>query len=118
MTAEEGEYRWPVSESTWISAYERRLQRLEDNVTSLARTVIGMEKDMKEVNSSIVHRDWRYILRRAWSVRFIAIAAILSGLETVLPMFSGWVDPGTFSMLSSVFASAALVARIVAQKGL
>lgn len=64
MTAEEGEYRWPVSESVWVSAYERRLQRLEDNVTSLARTVIGMEKDMKEVNSSIVQlRDDTHEIR-------------------------------------------------------
>lgn len=73
---------------------------------------------MTDITDMRLDRDWRYILRRAWSVRFIAIAAILSGCETVLPMFSNWVDPGTFSMLSSVFASAALVARIVAQKGL
>ena len=29
--------------------------------------------------------DWRHVLRNAWSVRLIVLAALLSGLEVVLP---------------------------------
>ena len=63
-------------------------------------------------------RDWRYILRRAWSVRLMVLAAVLSGVEIVLPLFSDWFDRGQFAILSFIAVAAALVARIVAQKGL
>lgn len=64
--------------------------------------------------------NWRQVLRRAWSVRFIALAALLTGTEAValvlgvdwLPVPDVWRAGGLF-MLSV----AALVARITAQKG-
>lgn len=62
--------------------------------------------------------DWRDILRRAWSVRLMVLAAVLSGVEIVLPLFSDWFERGTFAILSFVAVAGALVARIVAQRGL
>lgn len=62
--------------------------------------------------------DWQEILRRAWSVRFMVLAALLSGVEIVLPLFVDSFSRGTFAVLSFVAVGAALVARIVAQRGL
>lgn len=60
--------------------------------------------------------DWRWVLRRSWSVRFIALAAALSGFETLLPLLSDRISHGPFAILSFVATSAAFVARIVAQQ--
>lgn len=64
--------------------------------------------------------DWRDILKRAWSVRLIALAAVLSGLEVALPFIPALerVPMGVFAALSALVTAAALVARIVAQRGL
>ena len=60
--------------------------------------------------------DWHIVLRKAWSVRLIALAAVLSGVEVLLPVYETSIPTGVFAMLSGVITSAALVARIVAQK--
>lgn len=60
--------------------------------------------------------DWREILRKAWSVRLMLIAGILTGLEVVLPMFAHAIPHGLFAVLSFVTVSAALVARLLAQQ--
>lgn len=62
--------------------------------------------------------NWRLILRKAWSVRLAALAGVLSGAEVVLPLFAHAIPQGLFAALSFVAVSAALVARIVAQRDL
>lgn len=62
--------------------------------------------------------DWKVILRRAWSVRLMLLAALLSGAEFALPYFGDKVPPGVFAALGFVVTGAALVARFIAQKGL
>ena len=62
--------------------------------------------------------QWRDILRRAWSVRLIVLAAVLSGAEVVVPLFGDLIPRLPFAVLNFVVVSAALVARIVAQRGL
>lgn len=64
-------------------------------------------------------RDWKQILRRAWSVRLIVLAGLLSGLEIVLPFFVDipaprWVMPSAMFLATM----SALIARLVAQKNL
>lgn len=61
--------------------------------------------------------NWRSVLSRAWSVRLIVLAAILSGGEVAAPYLEGVVDlpRGLFAALSGVISAAALVARIFAQ---
>lgn len=64
--------------------------------------------------------NWRAVITRAWSVRLMIAAAILSGLEVFLPLAQGWlpVSPGVFAALSFVTVVAAFVARFTAQRGI
>ena len=62
--------------------------------------------------------DWKEILRKAWSVRFIVLAGVLSGIEVILPFFADAIPRGVFAILSFAAVSAAFVSRIVAQKDL
>jgi hypothetical protein len=59
--------------------------------------------------------DWKEVLKKAWSVRLIALAAILSGIEVVLPMFAADIPQGIFAALSGFVTAGALLARVVAQ---
>lgn len=61
-------------------------------------------------------KDWRKTLVRAWSIRLMLLAALLSGIEAALPYFepSGrW--RGAFAALSGLVTIAALIARLTAQ---
>ena len=62
--------------------------------------------------------DWRRVLRKAWSVRLILLAGLLSGIEAVLPFFIDNVPTRAFRLATFVITVAALVARLVAQEGL
>lgn len=66
--------------------------------------------------------NWREILRRAWSVRFLILAGLLSGLEVALQLAQPLIDPlvprGMFSALAGLSTAAALVARVLAQSNL
>lgn len=61
--------------------------------------------------------DWWRVLRYAWSIRLIALAAVLSGLEVALPLVDGLlpIPAGVFAALSFVTVAAAFVARLIAQ---
>lgn len=63
--------------------------------------------------------NWREVLKRAWSVRWIVLAGIFSGLEVFLPLIDGYIDMprGVFAALSAVATCAAFISRILAQKG-
>lgn len=59
--------------------------------------------------------DWRRIIKKAWSFRLVALAAVLSGGEVVLPLAESAIPHGVFAAASFVVTAAALVARITAQ---
>ena len=65
--------------------------------------------------------NWRDILTKAWSMRFIILAALLSGFEVALPILREAIEPldliptGVFAGLSFVATAAAGIARLVAQ---
>lgn len=74
--------------------------------------------------SSVLHRpfkkvrlypNWKEIIRKAWSIRFIVMAGILSGCEVILPLFGDDIPKNIFASLSLFFVTAAFVARIIAQ---
>ena len=65
-----------------------------------------------------LYDNWKEIVRRSWSLRFIILAGILSGIEVVLPLIGDQFAPGTFAALSFISVAAAFVARLVAQKGI
>ena len=59
--------------------------------------------------------DWRHVLKHAWSIRFIVLAALLSGVEVVLPMFDDTMPRGVFAVLTLLVTVAAAVARLIPQ---
>lgn len=64
--------------------------------------------------------EWRWLIKRAWSVRLMVVAALLSGLEVCLSVMSAYqvdtpIPAGLFAILSGLVTVAALVARFVAQ---
>lgn len=65
-----------------------------------------------------LYNNWREIVRRSWSLRFIILAGLLSGCEIALPLFADQIPRNLFAVLSFVAVSAAFVARLVAQKGI
>lgn len=66
-------------------------------------------------------RNWRRVLRSAWSVRFMAAAVLLSGIEAALavldPYFLG-ISPGFFAAATAVVSAAALLARLLVQSNI
>lgn len=62
--------------------------------------------------------NWRLILRKAWSIRLLVIAGLLSATEVVLPLFENDLPKHLFASLSILSVCVAFVARIVAQKDL
>ena len=60
--------------------------------------------------------NWRDILRRAWSLRLMAFAGLLSGVEVALPFFNDLMPRGLFALLSAVTVCGAFIARLIAQK--
>jgi len=65
-----------------------------------------------------LYDNWQDIVKKAWSIRFIILAGLLSGCEVILPLFSDSIPDKLFTVLSFVFVAAAFVARLVAQKDL
>ncbi|MDQ0510864.1 DUF7940 domain-containing protein [Ancylobacter amanitiformis] len=61
--------------------------------------------------------DWRRVLLRAWSVRLLLLAGLLSGLEAALPIIGGYlpISPGVLASVTVLVVAGAFVARIVAQ---
>lgn len=61
--------------------------------------------------------NWPAILRHAWSIRLIRIAALLSGFEVALAIVGPFVPvrPGVFAAVSMLVTMGALIARFVAQ---
>ena len=59
--------------------------------------------------------DWVKVLRKAWSIRLIVLAGLLSQVEVLLPMFSDSMPRGVFAGVSLMVTVAAIVARLTAQ---
>lgn len=59
---------------------------------------------------------WKEILQKAWSVRLAAIAGVLTACEVILPLFIHNMPRSIFAVLSMLTITAAMIARIVAQK--
>ena len=60
--------------------------------------------------------DWKRILRKAWSIRLLLAAGVLSAVEVALPFFSDGMPRGLFAALSGLSVGGAFVARLLAQK--
>ncbi len=66
--------------------------------------------------------DWKAVIHKAWSVKFMALAAVLSGLESIAAIAGESIAkqfaPGLYAAAVGVLTALALVARIVAQSSL
>ena len=62
--------------------------------------------------------NWREVIKKAWSVKLIALATVLSGVEAVLPLFESRFPQGMFAAVSGLVTAMALLARILAQNEL
>lgn len=62
--------------------------------------------------------DWKLIAKKAWSARLMYVAAILSGIEAVLPFLADQFPRGLFAILSFVVVVAALISRFILQEKL
>lgn len=60
--------------------------------------------------------QYRRILRKAWSIRLMLLAGLLTGCEAILPLYQEAIPRGTFAVLSMLAITGGLIARIVAQK--
>lgn len=60
--------------------------------------------------------NWKIIVRKAWSVRLIILAGLLSGVEAAMPFIDDQMPRGVFAVASLLVTGAAFVARILAQK--
>lgn len=65
-----------------------------------------------------LYNNWRTILKRAWSIRLMLLAGLLSGCEVIVPLFADALPRDVFAALSGLSVMAALVARLVVQKDL
>lgn len=63
-----------------------------------------------------LYSNWKDIVRKAWSIKFILLAGILSATEVILPLFFDYFDRGTFAILSFIAVSGAFISRLIAQK--
>lgn len=63
--------------------------------------------------------NWRRVIKRAWSIRLMILAGILSGLEVIfsLPDIAERLDwpQGLFAAASGLTTMAAFIARLIAQ---
>lgn len=71
------------------------------------------------------HSNWKYILRKAWSMKFIALSGLCSGVVLVLPFYQSDISRNTFSVLiifcsifAPIFSVLAGVSRLVSQRGI
>jgi hypothetical protein len=63
-----------------------------------------------------LYDNWKEILRKSWSLKFIFLAAILTGCEAVLPLYWDSFPRDVFASLTFCTILAASIARLVAQK--
>ncbi len=63
--------------------------------------------------------DWRAIVKKAWSLKFNALALVLGIAEVYVGVMKpDGIPPMLFASLSGVATTAAMVARVMAQKEL
>ncbi len=73
---------------------------------------------MSEGDAMNLISNWRRVLRNAWSVRLMILAALLSGAEVALPFLGDFIAPGRLALLSALATSGAFVARFLAQRNM
>lgn len=69
-----------------------------------------------------LHNEWQALLKRSWSIRLMAIAAVLSGIVTALTIAQPYlgISPlllaGSIGAISTVSSLIGIWARVVKQE--
>ena len=65
-----------------------------------------------------LYPNWKVILKKAWSVRFNAIAIFFACAEYLLPYYADSFQKGMFAILSIIAIAGGMLSRLVYQKNL
>lgn len=65
-----------------------------------------------------LYDNWKTIIKKAWSIRLMLLAGLLSGCEVIVPLFADALPRNIFAVLSGMSVMGALIARLVVQKDL
>ena len=65
-----------------------------------------------------LHKEWKQILKKAWSIRLLAAAGLFTGAESIVPLFANVLPHQIFAPLAFICVGGAFVARLLAQKGM
>jgi hypothetical protein len=60
--------------------------------------------------------DWKDLLKRAWSIRLMALAFVATLAEALWPVFAPEFEMRFAGVVSAVLIAAAFVARLMAQR--
>jgi hypothetical protein len=60
--------------------------------------------------------DWDRVVKKAWSFRLLALAAVFTVAEILLPLVGAEMPPVLFSVLSGLAIVGAMITRVIAQK--
>ncbi|MBK8772124.1 MAG: hypothetical protein IPM06_17120 [Rhizobiales bacterium] len=63
-------------------------------------------------------QNWKRIITKAWSIRWMLVAALFAGIDAALPIFANRIPQGVFSILAALSACIGTVARILDQPDL
>ncbi len=63
-----------------------------------------------------LHSNWRLLIRKAWSFRFMALAGLFSTAEAILPLYTDQFPRGLFSVLTGLSIIGGMVSRLFIQK--
>jgi hypothetical protein len=61
--------------------------------------------------------DWLRIVKRAWSIRFNALAFVFGAAEVILPIYVDAIPRNLFALLSLAAVIGSTWARVTRQKG-
>jgi hypothetical protein len=62
--------------------------------------------------------DWKNILKKAWSVRFVVFGGLCDGFVIALPYWSESIPRAPFTALAIAASIGALVSRVTPQKNM
>lgn len=62
--------------------------------------------------------DWKRILKKAWSLRLMVVAAFFTGCEAILPFVDDVLAPRPLAIVAFVVVVGAMITRLMVQKGM
>lgn len=63
--------------------------------------------------------NWKTVLVKAWSIRLILLATLLSTIEAILPFFTyAPIPQGYLALITAFITGGAFAARLIAQKNI